>query len=76
MTVVVARGLCCKHGALGECTIEGCTNFTEARGLCGKHGARGTCRQDGCTTTAAARGLCWKHGVNSATAKGRQAYGR
>eukprot|EP00729_Bicosta_minor_P006739 gene6739-biopygen22873 len=60
--VVVARGLCCAHGARGFCSTAGCNTGAVKDGLCKKHGAKGFCTFNDCTTAAASRGLCVRHG--------------
>ena len=66
-TFKVARGLCGKHGAHGECQIDGCsTNAQSGSSHCGKHGKHGgdsrkVCKMEGCSTLAVARGVCFKH---------------
>ena len=63
--VVVARGLCDKHGARGFCSTAGCGSGAVKDGLCKKHGANGFCTFDDCTTAAHSRGLCSRHGGGS-----------
>eukprot|EP00729_Bicosta_minor_P000595 gene595-biopygen19707 len=60
--VVVARGLCEKHGARGFCSTAGCGSGAVKDGLCRKHSANGFCAFDDCKTYAKARGLCVRHG--------------
>eukprot|EP00729_Bicosta_minor_P032765 gene32765-biopygen30560 len=60
--VVVARGVCGKHGARGVCSTAGCDSGARKDGLCTKHGANGFCTFDDCKTYAKARGLCSRHG--------------
>ena len=64
--VVVARGLCCAHGARGFCSTAGCNTGAVTDGLCQKHGAKKICTFTDCTTAAQSRGLCVRHGGGSA----------
>eukprot|EP00729_Bicosta_minor_P025247 gene25247-biopygen5745 len=50
--VVVARGLCVKHGAQGFCSTAGCNTGAVKDGLCKKHGAKKICTFDDCTDRA------------------------
>ena len=62
----VQRGLCCKHGARGTCTVTGCSTASNGRGTCSKHKERGSCSALGCSTKCVARGVCRKHAVKVA----------
>eukprot|EP00729_Bicosta_minor_P032476 gene32476-biopygen11144 len=60
--VVVARGLCEKHGARGFCSTAGCNTGAFKDSLCYKHGAKKICMFNDCTTAANSRGFCVRHG--------------
>lgn len=73
-TRAVRFGLCCKHGAHGPCTFEGCTtNALVGFEVCRKHGGgkqqRKACSVVGCSTLVRCRGLCTKHGANRKQAR-------
>eukprot|EP00729_Bicosta_minor_P032691 gene32691-biopygen5758 len=63
--VVIARGLCCAHGARGFCITAECDTGAAKDGLCNKHGAYCFCTFNDCTTAAQSRGLCARHGGGS-----------
>ena len=48
ITIIVARGVCAKHGAKDACSVPGCSTNSQSKGLCGKHGANGSCTFPGC----------------------------
>ena len=63
-TKAVARELCNKHGAKGECVRQSCTNFAVKRGgQCFKHEPKKLCSVGGCSNIANYKGqLCQTHG--------------
>lgn len=65
VTNAYARGVCKKHGALGNCVESGCITYAQnAGGYCGKHSKKVACAVPRCSTPAVpGRGVCYKHGA-------------
>eukprot|EP00729_Bicosta_minor_P012501 gene12501-30479_t len=64
---VIARAVCRRHGALGQCQSPGCDSWAMTAGHCQKHKPNKKfryCSFDGCNSHSRLKGFCDKHSNN------------